>query len=981
MKTNFWGITIAAATLLLLTSCQRDELQGGSISGEEVSVSISATMPIDGGAVVKSDTEPGNGSFANRCIMQIYYLPDGESGSADPIPYGDRVTVAVSGMKALFLDQRLVSGHDYRFVFWADHVTDNSSAEALAQDLHYDTEEFPIVSFKEEEDGTLSYSSNDDTRDAFFAADVRNISGPSSLSFDLKRPFGQLNIITTDWGAIPDDVVEQLRPSNVRLDFKSLPNSIDLVSGDVTGDVDIISEVVEVSQVPLNGDSKQLSFDYIFAKDGEQTVLADFTMDFLLADGTTQVTDEAYTFTNIPVQRNYQTNVRGNLLTDRTGVEIEVVPEFDGLLPEEVSTSAEIMNVLAEGGFVRLAQDVTLEKITGEGGAETAIGISAGKNVLIDLNGHVLTLNNALAATADATLTLMNGSVYGQGLAQDKFLLQAETEASVVLDDVELTANGAGVGIYQEADGADITIRNSSITALSYAVGTNATTATQNNKVIIENSTLHAYSTVFFNIPSTLEIRNSDITGGNHALILRGGTATVENSTLSIDYWDSAEEAESQYKRDEDWGGGNLLPYAAITAGNRTASGYRYPTSLTMIGCTVQSIGEKAEYFPAMYVYANPEEGMGVTIDYEDCVITGDFEVCSGNVTVNGAAFDAPGQSVSVSDSQTLAEVLANMGTTEGQTQHLQVTLSEDVTLSEGDVPSDFVPENGSLNLNLGGHTLTFGASLTAENSSVTFSDGTIVTEIVINKPGDVSIDALAVGENGSMTFDGITLESNGSGVGINGTTSGGRLTIKNSKITSVAYGVATNATAPESENVVITLENSEFVGDDPVFINVPCTLNMTGCTLNGKMHGLVVRGGKATVKDCHITMTYSEDATAEHAQEMASYFESSNWGSGNTINLAAIVVGNKVDDNSKSYKYPSVLNIENSTIETAGKYANLFPALYVWANQEAENGVTITYDSNTKFYGARTYGNDGANTTVNDSAPVSDEGDTRPTE
>ena len=48
MKTNFWGITIAAATLLLLTSCQRDELQGGSISGEEVSVSISATMPIDG---------------------------------------------------------------------------------------------------------------------------------------------------------------------------------------------------------------------------------------------------------------------------------------------------------------------------------------------------------------------------------------------------------------------------------------------------------------------------------------------------------------------------------------------------------------------------------------------------------------------------------------------------------------------------------------------------------------------------------------------------------------------------------------------------------------------------------------------------------------------------------------------------------------------------------------------------------------------
>ena len=167
MKTNFGGITIAAATLLLLTSCQRDELQGGSISGEEVNVSISAVMPDGGSAVVKSNTVPGNGSFANRCIMQIYYLPDGESGSADPIPYGDRVTVAVSGMKALFPDQRLVSGHDYRFVFWADHVTDNSSAEALAQDLHYDTEEFPIVSFKEE-DGTLSVCSNCPECSVFF---------------------------------------------------------------------------------------------------------------------------------------------------------------------------------------------------------------------------------------------------------------------------------------------------------------------------------------------------------------------------------------------------------------------------------------------------------------------------------------------------------------------------------------------------------------------------------------------------------------------------------------------------------------------------------------------------------------------------------------------------------------------------------------------------------------------------------------------
>lgn len=429
MNTKHILFAIATLVLLLAVSCQREELQGGSISGEEVSVSISAVMPDGGSAVVKSDTEPGDGSLANRCIMQIYYLPDGESGSADPIPYGDRVTVAVSGMKALFPDQRLVSGHDYRFVFWADHVTDNSSAETLAQDLHYDTEEFPIVSFKEKEDGTLSYSSNDDKRDAFFTAEVRNISGPSSLSFDLKRPFGQLNIITTDWGAIPDDVVEHLRPSYVKLEFSSLPNSIDLVSGEVTGSVNISSEVAPVSRVPENGDSKQLSFDYILVKDGgEQTFLTDFTMNFLLDDGT-DVTDP-YTFTNIPVQRNYKTNVSGNLLTDRTGIEVEVVPNFND--PALVYDTEEFYNVMEKGGYVALAEDITITDYA-------PVVIDGGVDVIINLAGHTITRsgedngqNGVWAFRVDnGTLTLEDSEGTG------------EIDGGSGLEHVTLWANGS----------------------------------------------------------------------------------------------------------------------------------------------------------------------------------------------------------------------------------------------------------------------------------------------------------------------------------------------------------------------------------------------------------------------------------------------------------------------------------------------------------------------------------------------------------
>ena len=227
---------------------------------------------------------------------------------------------------------------------------------------------------------------------------------------------------------IPGDVVDQLRPSNVRLDFKSLPNSIDLVSGDVTGDVDIISEVVEVSQVPLNGDSKQLSFDYIFAKDGEQTVLTDFTMDFLLDDGT-DVTDP-YTFTNIPVQRNYQTNVSGNLLTDRTGIEVEVVPNFNA--PALVYDTEEFYNVMEKGGYVALADDITITD-------DAPVVIDGGVDVIINLAGHTITRsgedngqNGVWAFRVDnGTLTLEDSEGTG------------EIDGGSGLEHVTLWANGS----------------------------------------------------------------------------------------------------------------------------------------------------------------------------------------------------------------------------------------------------------------------------------------------------------------------------------------------------------------------------------------------------------------------------------------------------------------------------------------------------------------------------------------------------------
>ena len=626
--------TIAAGTavMMLLASCQRDELTGGTPAGEEVTVSISAVMPEGGEPVVRSATDPGDGSDVNRCIMSIYLADEGLAGG--PILYAEKVIAQVSGKTAVFPDQRLVSGHEYRFVFWADYVADNTSETGRATDLNYDTQTFPIISFK---DG-VAYKSNDDTRDAFFLSEVVTVSGPSTQSFELRRPFGQLNIITNDWGAIPEEAADQLRPAKVKLTFNDVPNTIDLLTGEVSGAADLTGEADKVSKIAQDGDAKHLSFDYILAKEGEQTILPDFTMDFLADDDNTKVTD-TYTFTNIPVQRNYQTNVSGNLLTDRTGVEIEVVPEFDGeyneIVPEkEVDSEQALLEVLKEGGYAKLKNDIT---ITGSS------SVADGKEVALDLNNCTLTLTGTMSTKGVSSLTLINGTVKSpETYGAANFLVSASAGGSVALENVVMESVGAGIGIEPNGDPGKVTVRNSKITAYSYAVGTNASSPIYNAEIELINSQLVGMSAVLMNLPSKIIVSKCVLQGSMQAMILRAGTAEITDSQLKLVYdssngeGDTPEDAMDNYI--DDWLTGNAVPLAALTVGNDNSAGYLFKTELSLENVDIISSEESAP-LPAMYVRANEDADKGVTITYgAECRVKGEIVYYDDgkNITISG---------------------------------------------------------------------------------------------------------------------------------------------------------------------------------------------------------------------------------------------------------------------------------------------------------------------------------------------------------
>lgn len=213
---------------------------------------------------------------------------------------------------------------------------------------------------------------------------------------------------------------------------------------------------------------------------------------------------------------------------------------------------------------------------------------------------------------------------------------------------------------------------------------------------------------------------------------------------------------------------------------------------------------------------------------------------------------------------------------------------------------------------------------------------------------------AIIVSKDASLKMNQIEMVTNSCGLYPSGDAA--EVLVTNSTIDAKYYAVTTNASTTYS--VDILLEDSEFTGNSPILLNIPCTLTMNRCKSNGTMHGVAMRGGTAVLDDCDVTLTYDD----ENWETMANYFNTKNWESGNTINLAAMTIGNKTK--STAYQYPTNVTLKNTRLKLAGKYGANFPALYAYANQGDGLGVTLNYDDNCIFAKYPEYGS--TNITVN---------------
>ena len=255
----------------------------------------------------------------------------------------------------------------------------------------------------------------------------------------------------------------------------------------------------------------------------------------------------------------------------------------------------------------------------------------------LDLNQKLLTMTGSTTVTPGKTATISNGSIEAKVSGTTSSAIVIEAGGTLTVDNVTLNTNGAG--IFPEGDATKVVVKNSFVSGWSYGIGTNAS-ENHTLEMVLENSTFKAAgAAVFMNVSSNLTVDNCTIIGRTQGMVVRGGTAKVSNSVITLNFdFDTYEDYYNKYEN-IDWGTGNSVQAAALTMGNKNNSGstaYRYPTNVTLVNTRVTLTLHK-DLFPCVYAYANQGEGLGVTFTYdEQCEFDKDPVYASENITVNG---------------------------------------------------------------------------------------------------------------------------------------------------------------------------------------------------------------------------------------------------------------------------------------------------------------------------------------------------------
>ncbi len=348
------------ASVLLASSCSlKEDFKGNDSEFATISLTL-------GGPESSATRAIGDGSSVDLLHYAVYDSDD------QLIPALGKV-VEVQKFPTQ-VDITLAKGQTYKIAFWAQnrstgaYTINNGDVRHVA--INY-----------------AGYNNNDESRDAFFKTIEHTVTGDIALDVVLERPFAQINLGVTaeDWA---DAETAGIRVEKSMVKISNAAKALDLFNGQVGDGTEVVYALAEIPA--LSGEIltveevayKYLSMNYILVNsqdatapaqglygEGKELVNAEFTLE--MADDQDQPV--VVKVDNLPVQRNWRTNVIGRMLTGDISFNISLDPIFDG---EEIypdTLEEELLFAAANGGEVTLTDDVDVDYIIAEGNFELNI--------------------------------------------------------------------------------------------------------------------------------------------------------------------------------------------------------------------------------------------------------------------------------------------------------------------------------------------------------------------------------------------------------------------------------------------------------------------------------------------------------------------------------------------------------------------------------------------------------------------------------
>lgn len=259
-----------------------------------------------------------------------------------------------------------------------------------------------------------------------------------------------------------------------------------------------------------------------------------------------------------------------------------------------------------------------------------------------------------------------------------------------------------------------------------------------------------------------------------------------------------------------------------------------------------------------------------------------------------------------------------------------RVFLSNDVSL---DAKVNFT---NSVEIDLNGKTLSTNSDLNINEDATSVSpvvDVTISNGKLVLNSNEGTHGTLRLYTNSNVTLDNVEYTTNATGIFFRQNNANAKAVIKDSTITSTgAYAIGTNASKEESEDMFVEIENSSISaaeeGATGILFNVNGGVTIKNSTVIGGKQAMIARGG---------THSFT-DTTFEALTESGDEYLEEDWGTGNDVPVAALVVGNK--NSGDSYPYGTTVALDGVTF-TAPE--NVY-GIYVYQNNNnPEEAVSVS--------------------------------------